>query len=79
VATVIVKFNTDSTLAEHDHPVLHLQTYYPDLKLIELIRALVKDFVSARDVSFNVNDVMKRAEEKFSSVSKEQWTASACM
>jgi hypothetical protein len=33
-------------------------------------RALVKDFIAARNVTFSVNDVMKIGEEKFSSVSK---------
>jgi hypothetical protein len=38
----------------------------------------VKDFIAARNVSFNVNDVMKTAEENFSSTSKEEWLA-RCM
>jgi hypothetical protein len=33
----------------------------------------VKDFIAPRNVSFNVNNVMKIAEEKFISVSKEEW------
>jgi hypothetical protein len=38
----------------------------------------VKDLIIARIVSSNVNDVMKTAEEKVNSVSKEEWTAQ-CM
>jgi hypothetical protein len=38
----------------------------------------VKDFIAARNVSLNVNNVMKIAEEKFSCVSKEEWGA-RCM
>jgi sulfur transfer complex TusBCD TusB component (DsrH family) len=41
-------------------------------KLIEHIWALVKDFIAARNISFNVNDVMKIAEEKFISLSREE-------
>jgi hypothetical protein len=32
----------------------------------------VKDFIVARNVSFNINDVMNIAEEEFNSVSKEE-------
>jgi hypothetical protein len=35
----------------------------------------VKDFVAVGNVSFYVNNVMKRAEEKFSFVSVEKWAA----
>jgi hypothetical protein len=38
----------------------------------------VKGFIAARNVTCNVNDVIKIAEEKSSSVSKEEWTA-RCM
>jgi hypothetical protein len=38
----------------------------------------VKDFIATRKVSFNVTDVTKIAEEKLSSVSKEEWTV-RCM
>jgi hypothetical protein len=38
----------------------------------------VKDFTAARNVSFNVSDVIKIAEEEYSSVSKEGWAA-RCM
>jgi hypothetical protein len=45
---------------------------------IELLWAPVKGFIAARNVNLNVNGVVKTAEEKFSSVRKEQW-ASRCM
>jgi hypothetical protein len=32
----------------------------------------VKDFIAVTSVNFNINDVMKIVEEKFSSVSKEE-------
>jgi hypothetical protein len=51
----------------HNPEDSHLQN------LIELIRAPVKNFIAARNVSFNVNDVMKGAEAKLSSVNREEW------
>jgi hypothetical protein len=35
----------------------------------------VKDFLAAWNISFNANKIMKIGKEKFSSVSKEKWTA----
>jgi hypothetical protein len=40
---------------------------------MELIWTPVKDFVAARNISSNVDEVMKIAEQKFSSLSKEEW------
>jgi hypothetical protein len=33
----------------------------------------VKKYIAARKDSLNVHDIMKTAEEKFSSVNKEKW------
>jgi hypothetical protein len=44
-------------------------------KTFELVWILLKDFIAARNVSLNVFDVVKKAEEKFSSLSKEEWAA----
>jgi hypothetical protein len=56
-------YKIDSMPPQYDHSVLRLSPYHPDLNPIELMWALVKDFTAARNVYFNVNDVMKIAEE----------------
>lgn len=45
---------------------------------IVLLWILGKDFIVAKNVKFNENDIMKTAEEKLNSASKEEWAA-GCM
>jgi hypothetical protein len=68
-------FKIDALLAEHGHPVLHLPPYYPDLNPIELIWASVKEYVARKNVSVRLDDTMKLAEEKFSIITKEEWSS----
>ncbi|KDR09290.1 hypothetical protein L798_01026 [Zootermopsis nevadensis] len=55
--------------------VLRLRPYHPDLNPIELIRGLVKEYVAREDVSFRLDDAIKPAEEKFSIITKEEWSS----
>jgi hypothetical protein len=57
------------------HSVLRLPPYHPDLNLIELIWASIKEYVARKNVSFRLDEAMKLAEEKFSIVIKEEWSS----
>jgi transposase len=60
-------------LSEHAHSVLRLPPYHPDLNPIELIWALVKNYVATHNVTFNVTGVCKIAVDKFNNVEVEEW------
>jgi hypothetical protein len=66
-------YKTDMILAEHGHSVLRLPPYRPELNPIELIWATVKKWVADRNVTFRMEDVIKLADEKFASISKDDW------
>jgi hypothetical protein len=68
-------FKIDTLLAEHGHSALCLSPCHPDLNAIELIWASIKEYVARKNVSFRLDDPMKRAEEKFNIVTKEEWSS----
>lgn len=55
----------------HGHSVLRLPPYHPDLNPIEMMWGIVKNYVAKKNVTFNMNDVIKLCEEMFSSITKE--------
>jgi hypothetical protein len=63
----------DKLLSEHGHSVLRLPPYHPELNPIELIWVLVKNYVAAHNVTFNLDDVWKIAVDKFNNVKMEEW------
>lgn len=63
----------DALLARHGHVVLRLPPYHPELNPIEKIWALVKNYVAAHNTTFKLDDVRKLAEDKFSSVTVQEW------
>jgi hypothetical protein len=62
----------DKLLSEHGHSVLRLPPYHPELNPIELIWVLVKNYVAAHNVTFNLDDVWKIAVDKFNNVKMEE-------
>jgi hypothetical protein len=68
-------FEIDALLAEHGHSALRLPPYHLVLNPIEPIWALIKEYVPRKNVSFRLDDAMKLAEEKFSIVTKEEWSS----
>lgn len=67
------KYKIDSFLQAHDHTVLRLPPYHPELNPIELIWATVKNWVATKNVTFKMDDVIKLADEKFADISAEDW------
>jgi hypothetical protein len=63
----------DKILAEHGQLGLWLPPYHPELHLTELIWATVNKSVADRNVTFRTEDVIKLADEKFASISKDDW------
>lgn len=68
-------FVIDQLLAEKGHAVLRLPPYHPDLNPIELIWSDMKKWVGSKNVSFKIDDVKRLCEEKFDSITKEDWAA----
>jgi protein subunit release factor A len=60
-------------LARHGHAALRLPSYHPELNPIEKMWAMVKNGVAMKNVTFQSEDFRKLAEEKFSSITKEEW------
>jgi hypothetical protein len=69
------KFSTNSLLARHGHVALRLPPYHPEVNPIEKMWAMVKNWVAMKNVTFQLQDVRRLAEEKFSSIKKEEWLA----
>jgi transposase len=60
-------------LARYGHAALHLSPYHPELNPIEKMWAMVKTWMAMKNVTFQLQDVRKLAEEKFSSITKDEW------
>lgn len=71
------RYKLDTLLWAHKHNVLRLPPYHPELNTIEELRAIVKNRVGTRNVTFKLADVENLAREKFASVNVEEW-ASVC-
>ncbi|XP_054260045.1 uncharacterized protein LOC128984729 [Macrosteles quadrilineatus] len=68
-----VKYVLDDILEREGHSVLRLPPYHPDLNPIEMIWADVKNYVASHNTTFKLCDVKKLCEEKFSSISQQDW------
>jgi hypothetical protein len=68
--SVVLKY---SNLARYGRVEIRLLPYHPEINSIERMWALVKNWVAMKNVTFQLQDVLKLAEEKFSSITKEEW------
>lgn len=68
-----VRYLLDETVQREGHNILRLPPYHPDLNVIELIWADVKNFVAKRNVSCKFEEMKALAEQKFLSMGAEDW------
>jgi hypothetical protein len=64
--SVVLKY---SLLARYGY----VAPYHPELNPIEKMWAMVKNWVAMKNVTFQLQDVRKLAEEKFFSIAKDEW------
>ena len=53
--------------------MLRLPPYHPELNPIELIWAMVKNWVGRHNTAFNFNEVERLAREKFAAIGANEW------
>lgn len=68
------KYNLDKILKHHNHDVLRLPPFHPDLNPIEMAWAAIKQHVSNKIVTWNVNTVMELIEEKANQIGESEWS-----
>jgi hypothetical protein len=68
--SVVLKYNL---LARYGHVAFCLPPYHPELNPIEKMWAMVKNWMAMKNVTFQLQDVRKLAEENFSSITKDEW------
>jgi hypothetical protein len=62
-----------SLLERYGHVALRFPPYHPELYPIEKMWAMDKTWVAMKNVTFQLQDVRKLTEEKFSSITKDEW------
>jgi transposase len=68
-----LSYKIDGILAEHNHNILRLPPYHPELNSFELIWATVKNWVAQNNTTFKMDDVIKLADQKLASITAEEW------
>lgn len=68
-----IEYKIDEILRQHGHTVLRLPPYHPQFNPIENIWGIVKNYVAKRNVTMNMSSIMTLAEEKFNSITVEDW------
>jgi hypothetical protein len=63
-----VSYKVDGIVAEHNHNILRLPPYHPELNPVELIWATVKDWVAQNNTTFRMDDVIKLADQNIGNV-----------
>lgn len=67
-------YHTDKIrLWTNSHSVLWLPPYHQKLYLIKLLLTTAKNWVADKNVKLRMEDMIKHAHEKFSSISKDGW------
>lgn len=69
------KYHFDVLLRSSGHVPLRLPPYHPDLNPIELIWANIKGYVSMRNVTFKMENVIPLCNDAFSRIGKDEWQA----
>nr|CAH7716795.1 unnamed protein product [Callosobruchus chinensis] len=67
-----VQYKFDMLLGSYGHTVPRLPPYHLDLNPIELIWATVKHNVAQRNVTFDLEDIKKLADEEFAKITPEK-------
>ncbi|CAK1602201.1 unnamed protein product [Parnassius mnemosyne] len=68
-----VEYKIDHLLQEHGHSVLRLPPYHPDFNPIENIWAMVKGYVAKKNVSMNMDTIMRLTKEKVDAITVQEW------
>ncbi|XP_047522690.1 uncharacterized protein LOC125061341 [Pieris napi] len=68
-------YSIDKILQEHNHRVLRLPPYHPDLNPIEMAWAAIKGHVSSKNVKWNITRVMELVKEKVDQMGPNEWKA----
>ena len=68
-----IKYKIDNIFETAGHTGLRLPPYHPDLNPIEMIWGTVKKFLGQKNVTFKLDDAMRLAQDKFESISSEEW------
>jgi hypothetical protein len=59
-----LSYKVNGVIAEHNHNILQLLPYRPELNPVELTWAIVKNFVAQNNTTFRMDDVIKLADQK---------------
>lgn len=66
-------YSIDRILAEHNHSVVRLPPYHPDLNPIEMAWAAIKGYVGSKNVNWNITKVIDLVKEKVASMGPIEW------
>lgn len=66
-------FSIDKILAEHNHNILRLPPYHPDLNPIEMAWSMIKQYVGSKNVKWNLNNAIELVKEKVNLMGATQW------
>lgn len=69
-----LQYVLDTEMEKYGYRVLRLPPYHPELNPIEKIWALVKKWVAARNTTYKLADVITLANDRFATVTVEEWT-----
>lgn len=67
-------FSIDQILAEHNHQILRLPPYHPDLNPIEMAWSTIKQYVASKNVTWNLNKCIELIKEKVAKMGEQEWT-----